>query len=324
MSSSKEPQMRNSASSGRALLGPHTMADGGGETRNECCRRHARVKSLKYAAVLFFALHLTAPAPGRAAAQDNPAASEAGTAAPAGMLPVRVELGGYYSWADHGYGQWRGLDASLWYRGNRRIVPGFFVDSQTRPSGTQRNYSFISYLNWTPSFYTVQGVSGAPQHSDETIFFPKIRADLKGFWKLTPAKNFVVGTGFTYFDLGSPGHGQIYNVGALYYHKKLVMEGNLFINRSQPGDLWGGSGGLSLQYGAEGDYWLGVSASGGQELYRIEGLTPFDVHLKGYTIEVSYRRWMSRHVGFYLSAFMQEKLDAYRRAGGSARLFFEF
>jgi len=294
-----------------------------GKTSHECHELHEcawKSRFVKFVAA--FAVVVVSAMQGLA--QDKQPGFQTGTAAATDTPPMRIELGGYYSWADRGYGDWRGLNANLWYRGSRKFVPGFLVDSQTRPEGTQQNYSFMSYLNWTPSFYTVQGVSGAPQRSEAAIFFPKFRADVKGNWKLTPGKKFVLGTGFTYFDFGRPGKGEIYNVGALYYRNKLVVEGNLFINRSQPGNLWSSSGSLALQYGAEGKYWIGFLASGGQELYRVDGLTPFDARLKSYTIELSYRRWISRHVGYYVGAILQEKIDAYRRGGGSARLFFEF
>lgn len=273
--------------------------------------------------VLLFTALIILIGPGEAMAQGGTApisGAPPATSAP----PIRLELGGYYSWADRGFGDWRGVNASLWYRGNRRFTPGFQLDSQTRPPGTQQNYSFTSYINWAASFYTVQSISGAPQRSDRAIYFPKLRYDVKGYWKLPRDRNFVLGAGFTHFDFGRPGHGNIYNLGAVYYHKRLVLEGNLFVNQSQPGNLWSSSGSVAVQYGTEGKYWFGLTVSGGQELYRIEGLTPLDVPLKSYTLDLFYRRWITRHVGYILGATLQDKLDAYRRAGGSARLFFEF
>ncbi len=251
------------------------------------------------------------------------AASSSGTPAQ-DTLPVRLELGGYNYWVDHGFEYWRGLDAELWYRGNKKFIPALLFSSQTRPVGTQQYYDFLSYANWTESFYTVQSISGAPQRSDEAIFFPQVRFDIKGFWKIPPEKNFVLGAGFTEFDFGRPGSGEIYNLGGLYYRRKLVVEGNLFINQSHPGGLWSASGSLALQYGTEGKYWYGLTASGGQELYRVESLTPFDVGLTSYTLDAFYRRWLSRHIGFVLRATFQDKVDAYRRGGISARVFFEF
>jgi YaiO family outer membrane protein len=256
-----------------------------------------------------------------AVAQGN---APAGTAPFASMLPTRVEFGGYYSWVDRGFGDWRGLNAELWLARNTRFVPGFMVDSQTRPAGTQQHYAFMSYMNWTDSFYTVQGLSGAPQRSAEAIFFPKMRYDIKAYWKLPPEKHFVLGAGYTRFDFGRPGNGHILNVGGLYYRGRWVVEGNLFVNQSRPGNLWSASGSLAVQYGTEGRYWFGATASGGRELYRVDVLTPLDVRLNSFTVDVFYRRWISRHFGFRLAATYLDKLEAYRRAGVSARVFIDF
>ena len=274
--------------------------------------------------LLFGTLLLLILGTGYLRAQSAPAASQASPQPATGMLPTRVEAGGYASWVNNGFGTWRGATAELWLARNRRFIPAFFFDSQTRPAGTQQNYAFLSYMNWSKSFYTVQGVSGAPQRSDEAIYFPKIRYDVKGYWKLPPERNFVVAAGYTHFDLGKPGHGQIYNIGALYYHKKCVIETNVYANRGQPGDFWSGSGSLSVQYGTEGKYWFGVTASGGRELYRVEGLTPYDVRSMSYTLDMFYRRWVTRHVGFNVGFIYQDKLEVYRRGGISGRLFYEY
>jgi len=255
--------------------------------------------------------------------EESPA-TQPGSQPATDPLPFRLELGGYYSWVDQGFGDWRGLNAEFWWRGNARFVPALLVDSQSRPTGTQQNYAFTSYLNWRPSFYTTQGVSFAPQGSDLAIYFPKVRYDIKGHWKLRRDRNVVVAAGFTHFDFGRPGQGQIYNAGTIYYRDKLVLEGNFYLNRSQPGGLWSASGSMAAQYGREGKYWAGVTFGGGKELYRQDALTPIDVRHTSYTIQVFYRRWLSPRVGYVAGATFQDKLDAYKRAGGWGRLFFEF
>ncbi len=274
-------------------------------------------------ALLYLALLIPALGVCQAMAQGRSTAQTGQPPVPS-FLPVRLELGGYYSWADRGYGDWRGLNGEFWFRGNRRFVPGLLIDSQTRPTGTQQNYAFMSYLNWSRSFYTVQSISIAPQRSTEAVYFPKARYDIKGYWKLPPDENLAVSAGFTHFDFGTPGRGEIYNVGILYYRNRLVMEGNLFVNQSRPGNLWSGSGSFSLQYGTEGRYWLGLRAGGGRELYRLDGVAPVEVGLSSYSFDLFYRRWVSRHIGYVIGATYQDKLDAYRRAGAYTRVFFEF
>lgn len=276
----------------------------------------------------WMAFVLFAAATGFALADDLPEAQSPGQQPPQvtsdKQLPIRIELGGYASEVDHGFGAWRGADSQLWFRGSRFFIPAIIVESQTRPTGTQQNYTFFSYLNWTKSFYTVQAFSAAPQKDPLAIYFPKRRYDAKAYWKLPPAKNFVIGAGYTRFDLGRTGHGQIFNIGSLYYHGKFVVEGNVFINRSQPGDLYSASGTLSAQYGREGRYWWGVTAGGGRELYQYVGQTPFEVRFSSYSFGVFYRRWFTRHVGAVVSFDYFNKFDAYRKVGGSVHLFFEF
>src|SRR5215472_10373187 len=176
--------------------------------------------------LLFLALAVGAACAGEPA-DDQSAGQAPVQAAPETQLPFHVEVGGYASQVDHGYGPWEGTDDQIWFRGSRRFIPAFIVESQTRPTGTQQNYAFFSYLNWTKSFYTVQGFSGAPQRDPKAIYFPKRRYDIKAYKKLTSGQNFVIGAGYTRFDLGATGHGQIFNLGSLYYNGRLVVEGNL-------------------------------------------------------------------------------------------------
>jgi YaiO family outer membrane protein len=251
--------------------------------------------------------------------QDSDGSQPAG-----GVLPVHVEAGGYGTQVNHGFGSWRSADAQIWIRSNPHFIPVLTVESQTRPLGTQQNYSFFSYLNWSKSFYTVQSVSVAPQHNETAIYFPKTRYDLKAFWKVPPGRQFVLAGGITRFNFGASGKGEIYNVGSVYYHDKLIVEGNLFVNRNQPGNLYSASGTISTQYGREGVYWAGVTAGGGRELYNYIGVAPFDVKFFSYSIRPFYRRWLSRHMGYTVSLLYLHKIQAYRQMGASAKLFVEF
>ncbi|MEP6962849.1 MAG: YaiO family outer membrane beta-barrel protein, partial [Acidobacteriota bacterium] len=174
------------------------------------------------------------------------------------------------------------------------------------------------------SFYTIQGYSWAPQKDLSSTYFPKRRYDIRGYWKVPPNQKLLLGAGYTRFDLGPAGHGQIFSAGILYYHNKWIVDANLFTNRSQPGDLYSASGLLSVQYGQEGRHWFGVTLGGGRELYRLIGQTPIEARFMSYSVGTSYRHWLTKHTGIVFSGEYVDKLDAYRRAGGSARLFFEF
>ena len=259
----------------------------------------------------------------RVAPDSNTSATDSSGTGGYPLSPIRVELGGYSSYVNNGFGTWSGGQAQLWYR-NRFFTPAFTVDRQTRPQGTQWNYAFFSYANWSKSFYTTQGFSWAPQKDNSAIYFPKRRYDIRGYWKVSPEKAFLVDAGYTRFDLGAAGHGQIFSAGSLYYHGKWVFDANLFINRSQPGDLYSASGTFSAQHGQEGHYWFGITAGGGRELYQLAGQTPFEASFTSYSLGAFYRRWLTAHSGIVFSGVYLDKFDAYRRAGGTASLFFEF
>ncbi len=240
-------------------------------------------------------------------------------------LPVMVEVGTYHSHLSNGIGYWRGAEASIWIRNNPRFTPVFMFNSQTRPEGTQQNYGFFSYANWTKSFYTTQGFSVTPLvKQDVPLLFPRQRYDVKGFYKTGFNKKLVLSTGFTYFDFRGPVKGQIYSAGFLYYPHKMVIEGNYNINRNQPGNQISSSANLSAQYGREGKYWLGATVGGGKELYTYVAKSPLEVNLNGYSAQVFLRKWITRRVGYVVGVDHQNKLGFYSRIGGYGRMFFEF
>ncbi len=248
-------------------------------------------------------------------------AQEAGSDSPS---PVRLEVGGYGNWADHDFGWWRGAQTQVWIRSNARFIPILTFDSQTRPEGTQQNFGFLSYLNWTRNFYTVQGVSGAPAGSREPMLFPRFRCDAKAFWKIPPARSLVAAAGITRIDYGHALRGEIYNLGSIYYRHRWVIEGNAFLNHSRPGDLWTASGLVSAQHGTEGKQWIGATAGGGRELYRLQGVPVAEFRFDSYTFTVFYRKWFSRHIGIYVAPEYQHKLGAFHRLGVTSRVFYEF
>ena len=244
-------------------------------------------------------------------------------------LPMHLEVGTYQSHVTNGYGYWRGLDAQLWYRGNKFFVPALIVDSQTRPQGTQQNYQMFSYANWTRNFYTTQAISVAPQESapgavNAAIFFPKYRVDAKAYYKVTASRRLVLDGGVSYFTYGGPVSGQIFSAGAIYYANKMVLSGDFFVNRTQPGNLLSAAGSVSAQYGREGKYWFGATAGGGHEAYRYIATRPVEVNLNGYSTQVFFRKWLTRNAGIYVALDNSTKFNAYSRIGVTGRVFYEF
>jgi YaiO family outer membrane protein len=239
-------------------------------------------------------------------------------------LPVRVEFGTYQFGVTNGLGYWRGAEAQVWLRYSDKFVPAFFFDSQTRPTGTQQNYSFLSYANWHRNFYTTQGFGFSGAAEGGAVYFPRSRYDLKAHFIIPSHRNLVLATGFTYFDYKGPQQGQIYDLGFLYYRRRAVVSGDLFINRSQPGAKLSGAGLLTVQYGAEGKYWIGVTGGGGKEIYRFVATGLVDVNITSFSTQFFYRKWINRHTGFVLSFDQLTKVHSYSRIGGSGRLFIEF
>ncbi len=261
----------------------------------------------------------------RPASADGDQASAGRPAKGAGeVLPIRVEVGGYSSHVDRGFGTWSGADGQVWVRSSTVFIPMFSVASQSRPEGSQQAFSFFSYMNWSKSFYTTQGFSFAPQSAGRPLLFPKYRYDVKAHYKLPPARNFLLTAGYTRFDFGGPIHGEMYGAGFLYYRHKWVVEGNGYLTRNQPGDLISGAGDLAVQYGREGRYWAGTRFGGGREVYRYIVMTPLEVRLNSVSNYTFFRKWINRNVGFVLFAEFQNRMSAYRRIGGGGRLFFEF
>ena len=134
----------------------------------------------------------------------------------------------------------------------------------------------------------------------------------------------MLDAGITYLDYGGIARGEIFSGGFIYYPKKMVIDGNLFINHNRPGGMVSAAGSVSAQYGREGKYWLGATLSGGHEAYRSIGVTPLDVNLNGYSAQVFFRKWITRHAGFVLSFDQQTKFSAYSRIGVVGKMFYEF
>ena len=238
-------------------------------------------------------------------------------------LPVLLEVGTYHSGVTNGYGYWRGADAALWLRHNPRFTPVFLFNSQTRPGASQQSIGFFSFANWSKNFYTTQGFSFAPERKGYSLF-PHRRYDVKAFYKAPFNRRLVLAAGYSHFSFGGLTKGDIYNTGFIYYPRKMVVEGNYFLNRNQPGNKISSSASVAAQRGQEGRYWVGAVVGGGKEVYTYIAATPLEVNLDSISTQIFFRKWLSRHYGYYVSLDHQTKLGAYSRTGFSGRMFFEF
>lgn len=239
-------------------------------------------------------------------------------------LPILLEVGTYHNAVSNGNGYWRGADATLWVRKIPRFTPVFQFNSQTRPGVTQQSFTFFSFANWSKNFYTTQGVSYAPERNGVSLFASR-RVDVRGFYKLPVLeRRLLLTAGASHFDFRGPVKGQIYSTGFLYYPKRMIIEGNYFINRNQPGNKIGHSASMAVQYGQEGKYWVGTVVGGGKEVYMFIAQTPLEVNLNSVSTQVFFRKWLNRHYGVFVAFDQQTKFGAFTRAGVIGRVFFEF
>jgi YaiO family outer membrane protein len=252
---------------------------------------------------------------------DNPATFERpGYESP---LPVLVEVGTYHSGVTNGYGYWRGADSSIWLRHNPRFTPVFMFNSQSRPGVTQQNFGFFSFANWSKNFYTTQGFSIAPERKGFSLF-PHQRFDVKGFYKSPFNRQLVLAAGYSRFSFAGPAKGHIYNAGFIYYPRKMVVEGNYYLSRNQPGNKISSSASLAVQRGQEGRYWVGTVIGGGKEVYTYIATNPLEINLDSVSTQIFFRKWLTRHYGYYVALDHQTKFGAYSRTGVTGRMFFEF
>jgi YaiO family outer membrane protein len=238
-------------------------------------------------------------------------------------LPVLLEVGTYHSGVSNNFGYWRGADATLWLRHNPRFTPVLMFNTQTRPGVTQQNLGFFSFANWTKNFYTTQGASYTPSRAGFSIF-PNQRYDFKAFYKVPANRQLVVAGGVTHYRFSDVLKGDMYNAGFIFYRPKMIVEGNYFLNRNQPGNFFGHSASVAVQRGQEGKYWVGTVVGGGKEVYSYIVNTPLEVNLNSVSVQVFLRKWITRHYGYYLAFEQQTKFGAYTRAGVIGRMFFEF
>lgn len=244
--------------------------------------------------------------------------------APSTLPPVRIDFNGYGEDFSNGIGWWRGFNTTIWLRKSKKFIPAFTFDQRQSDSGTQRYVSFFSYANWTSNFFTTQAIAGVPVLPGSPLLFPRFRADFKPWWKIPPSRRLVAGLGFTRFEISGPLRGTIINPGLLYYRGSWVFDWEAFANQSEPGSLWSGSGLFTVQQGHEGKHWVGGSVGAGKQVYRELSTVPLDIRYSSTSVDVFYRRWITRNIGVTATGGYLDAWKTYHRATASAGFFFEF
>ena len=230
------------------------------------------------------------------------------SAAPASWF---VQVNGFYSQADNGFGVWRGLDVRLLHAG-KRLSPFLNAGSQTRQEGTQTALGVGSYVTITPKIFAIVGAGMAPDHG--VVFFPKLRTDAAIFVAVPGLKGVLASVGVT--DLrftDSRTGGQIWSLGSMVYRGRGIYSAGIFhVTDRASGDQsssWQAGG----QWGAQGRYWIGLGASAGTEAYRVLTATPFDARFRSQSALAFASKWVTKNSGVGLRYDFENKIDAYHR-----------
>jgi YaiO family outer membrane protein len=255
--------------------------------------------------------------------EQNPA-TPGDTPQAATLTPFHLEMGGYGTYYTKGGGWWRGFNTTLWVRKSKKFVPAFTFDSRTTNSTTQRFYSLFAYANWTPNFFTTQSIAGTASPNDLTLLFPRFRGDVKAAWKLPPKRTAIVALGVTSYTLGSGRDGIILNPALSWYRGPWILDWEAFVNRTNPGRFWSGSGTFLVQRGREGKYYVGASAGAGRQVYQEILNVPISIRYHSFSVDPFFRFWLSPRVGIVFSGGYQDASPAFQRYSVSSSLFFEF
>lgn len=235
------------------------------------------------------------------------------------VLPVRAdpfsaEVGLYHQSLDHGYSDWDGADVRLMYHG-AQAAPFATVSSQTRREGRQASYGLGSYLFLAPALYAIADFSVAT--GGTAVFFPRLRWDATLFADTHVVPGLVVDAGITYVSFGSGSSGTIASLGPILYRGPWIASALAHVNHDGPTGATTGSGEGSVQYGAEGRAWSGITVSAGHEAYQVIALTPFDAQFTNIGGSVFRQQWLGRRTSLLGRLEYQDKLTAYRRVGMS-------
>ncbi len=238
-----------------------------------------------------------------------------------------LELTSFENSVSNQFGHWAGGGLSLSYKWSDRLTTTGQILAQRRPGEAQPLLGASTRIEWSRWFYTDLALSGGGPN-DPAAYFPRARYDWTANVKLPGAPGLILNGGFTQLHFGDPVRGHVVRAGGVYYWDKLVFQGTLFLNTSQPGNRKSKAGSGAVQYGQEGRYWLGLTAGGGREAWQTLGLTPAltpqDAEFTSYSAAVFLRRWLSPTYGVATSYGYTVKRAAYRIHSVDFTFFLDF
>ncbi len=236
--------------------------------------------------------------------------------------PWNLQLSGYTSSADQGFGIWRGGDLRLLYSGSQ-FSPFASIGMQRRPEGVQQVIGVGSYVVLTKWLYSIVGYGAAADRG--TVLFPKARADLSLHVAVPRVPGMLLSAGITDLRFTDPrSGGQILSVGSMYYRGRGIYTGTVRLNTDRASGAKSSSWQAGAQWGAQGKSWFGVGAGAGNEAYQVLSATPFDARFRSWSASVFWTTWVTTHTGIGLRYDFERKIDVYRRHALGLSTFVEF
>jgi YaiO family outer membrane protein len=233
-----------------------------------------------------------------------------------------LQVNGYYSSADNGFGEFHGQDARIMYSG-KRLSPFGSIGSQSRPTGSQTAFGVGSYITLAPWMFAIVGVGMAPDHG--IVLFPKLRTDAGVFVAVPGVKGVLVSGGFT--DLrftDSRTGGRIWSFGPTVYRGRGIYSAGIHLNTDRASGAQSSSWQAGGQWGAQGSYWVGLGVGAGNEAYQVLSAIPFDARFRSQSASLFASKWVSKRSGVGLRYDYEHKLDVYHRSAFSLSYFVDF
>ena len=147
------------------------------------------------------------------------------------------------------------------------------------------------------------------------------RADAQVLWKPVPT-GWIIGAGAIAIRYRASS-ADLLTVSVVRYLPRWVLQADGYVNRSQPGDFWSGSGLISAETGRYGRQQVRFRAGAGHEAYRMSIGNPAQFRFGSYSFDVLYRKWLSPRYGVSLRAADWELRSIGRRVDAAFGLFFE-
>ncbi len=255
-----------------------------------------------------------------------PVPSQEGPAEASPAEPVHprfhLELRSFENSVSNQFGHWAGGGLSLAYKWSDRLTTTGEILGQRRPGEVEPLLAAMTRIEWSSWLYTDLALSGGGS-DDPEAFFPRVRYD----WTVNlkpPVPGLILNGGFTQLYFGDPVRGNIVRAGAVYYWRRFVFQGTLFLNTSQPGNQKSKAGNGTVQYGQEGRYWLGLAGGGGREAWQSLALTPEDNEFTSYSGSIFLRKWLAPTYGIVTSYGYIVKRGAYRIHSMGFTFFLDF